>query len=479
MNPAMRFLTANAWALTPTVFDALCAIIESHARGEKNQASAMDLGSDEPATQPAMQIIGDAAVIPVVGVLARYSSQVNGMCQDHGRSAESLQADLQAALVNPNVRRVILRIDSPGGSVAGTAETGDMIRRVSAAGKPVIAFVDGAAYSAAYWLASQCDQIIASADTAGVGSIGVLTTMLSRAADTASGKLLVVRSTPLKAVGVGPITDEQLASVQRSIDDIHEAFAIAVQAGRGLTDAQIATIATGELFVASKAIAMGMVDGIASFDDVLNGGQQTNVPPSTQTYVPTISASTRHQGKTTMKLTAQALAALIVAESAHAALISQAAIAGDDEPAICAKIAAAKTGEAQARIVALEQELSARDAALAEAKAKHDAETAAHAKTAAALTLAQGKQAKLAALATVSDPGGSPTETNTAGLTGEAKWRAEFAASARLQAELDGDADAYVAMQKLEAKHGRANIRQRVKTIDHDAPEPADAADAA
>jgi signal peptide peptidase SppA len=105
------------------------------------------------------------SVITVRGVLTKYSQ----FCGPAG--TEQMARWIQVANSDPRIDAIVLRIDSPGGMVAGTETLAGTIRQTS---KPVIAFVDDLAASAAYWLASECDEIIANNTTAQIGSIGVL-----------------------------------------------------------------------------------------------------------------------------------------------------------------------------------------------------------------------------------------------------------------------------------------------------------------
>lgn len=399
LSPALRFLTSHAWAIEPGVFDAMQGVLERHAAGIRQVQEPLAIVDDLAATdlEPAMEILGHTAVIPVRGVIARYASQVNGICQDQGRSADSLQADLAAAGADPRVRQVVLRIDSPGGTVAGTAETADAIRRLSAAGKPVTAYVDGMAASAAYWLASQADEIIASAPTAEIGSIGVITAYLdaSAARDKQGVKVHVVRSVDLKAPGTAneSLSPEQLASIKRLIGDLHGAFTDAVAAGRGLTEEALARVTTGELFVAEKAQALDLIDGVEAWPDLLarldgmaaiEDRAKAALRPAAarSTTVTTAAASAANPEDHPMKITAAVLLALVAAHPDHTALISERAKAGDDEGQI-------RDAIAEKRISDLTAQLTTARSTIDQAQAALTAEQAAHAQTKAELAQAK------------------------------------------------------------------------------------------
>ena len=395
MTPALRFLSAQHWAIMPSVFDALITIIERHDAGirvpadelsavrsavrqRREQAGLFD--GEDGGGEAVMQVRDGAAIIPIRGVIARYSDQVNGACQDQGRSAEAIQADLARAISDPRVDRIILRIDSPGGSVAGTAETGNAILAARASGKRVVGYVDGLAASAAYWLASQCDEIVASSSTALVGSIGVITAYMdaSKAQEAKGYKLHIVRSVALKAPGTGneKLDPEQLASISRMVGEMHAAFVSAVATGRGLDAAQMEAAGTGEVFTATTGMAMGLVDRIATFVDAVasRGMGAIQMQATVEKTLPsTNQAPAKPIKESLMPSSLEQMAELIAAHPAHAVLISGMAAKDASEEQIKAAVHAADEqaakAKADAELVEIKAKLAAADARIAEANA--------------------------------------------------------------------------------------------------------------
>lgn len=391
MNPAIRFISNQHWAIVPSVFDSLLQIVERHDAGiratqeqiraaQTLRPAAGMFGMDgEVGGEPVMQIRGDTAVIPIRGVLARYADQVNGACQDQGRSAESIQSDLARASANPSVSRIILRIDSPGGTVAGTAETGMAIRAASEAGKHVIAYVDGLAASAAYWLASQADEIVASAAGSLVGSIGVITAMVdaTKAQEKQGYRVHVVRSVSLKAPGTAneSLTPEQLASVEKVITDLHSQFTAAVMSGRSMDQAAMDRAATGEVFTAADGIGMGLVDRISDWAALMADQSRTRGTDATQKQDSAVkSASTaiapEHAKESHMAKSLEQAAALAEKHPAHAGMILALAAKDHTEEQILAAIKAKDDEAAKAKADA---ELAGLKASVADLTAKLDA----------------------------------------------------------------------------------------------------------
>lgn len=189
-----------------------------------------------------------------------------------GTSTVQARREIRAASADPNVSGILLAIDSPGGTVAGTS---DLAAEVKAARKrkPVWAHVDDLAASAAYWIASQADAVYVNSPTAFVGSIGTVLTVLdmSAAAEKEGIKVLRFSTGPLKGAGEPgtEITDEQKAEFQKLVEDAQTHFDAALKSGRGLTDRQLSAVRTGGLFSAKEAIDRKLIDGIRPLDATL------------------------------------------------------------------------------------------------------------------------------------------------------------------------------------------------------------------
>lgn len=183
-----------------------------------------------------------------------------------------LREAVRNAASNPDVTAIVLRIDSPGGTVAGTADLGAEIAAAKRR-KPVYAFVEDLAASAAYWLASQATKVYANTETALVGSVGTYFAVydLSRMAENEGIEAVVIRTSPLKGAGFPgeKVTDEQRAVWQELVDGSQKQFTAAVRSGRSMNEAQVAAVAVGRVWQASEALKLKLIDGVKSFDDVL------------------------------------------------------------------------------------------------------------------------------------------------------------------------------------------------------------------
>ena len=236
--------------------------------------SVMDPDDDDADddTDPGYQVVGGVAVISIVGNLVKYDEWWTEMMG--GISTLTLQNKLQAALDDPNVNATLLIIDSGGGMMNGTV---DLASVVAGSDKPVWAYVSDTCCSGAYWIASQCDEIWAN-DAAQIGSIGVYMAVAdtSQMYKKAGVELTIIKAGDLKGIGVDgtPLTDEQASELQREVDDSYDLFVSRVASGRGdrLKDAK--AVATGQAWIASKALDMGLIDGIATLNDVAGKLQQ-------------------------------------------------------------------------------------------------------------------------------------------------------------------------------------------------------------
>jgi signal peptide peptidase SppA len=197
---------------------------------------------------------------------------MKGQSSFGGTSTVQLRRDIRQAAADPNVSAILLDVDSPGGTVAGTADLAAEVRAARRK-KPVWAHIDDLGASAAYWVASQADQVFANDKTALVGSIGTLMTVydFSAQAEKEGVKALVFATGPLKGAGAPgtPVDESQRAYFQKLVDDSQASFDAAVRTGRGMTAAELAAVRTGGVFTAAEALDLKLIDGIRSLDRTL------------------------------------------------------------------------------------------------------------------------------------------------------------------------------------------------------------------
>lgn len=281
LKTIIEYMTDSAWLVEPGMLEQFCHIVERHIAGEKLSddeivaATRYNADAKPAAAARSFEITPDGtAIIPVTGVIAKYSRMVNGSSQPAGTSIEQLNKQLTEARADGLVKKIFLHIESPGGSIAGLADFADAVYAASFE-KPVVAFADDMAASAAYWIGSQANTFYGNA-TAAIGSIGVYTLFVdsSQRAAQMGLKFHIVRSGPNKGVGAPgvQVSDENIAVIQERIDGLYEMFLAAVLRGRasaGLGAEGLVALADGRVFLGAEAAAGKLIDGVMPLAEAL------------------------------------------------------------------------------------------------------------------------------------------------------------------------------------------------------------------
>lgn len=186
---------------------------------------------------------------------------------------EEILANVKAA-ADSDAHTIVMRIDSPGGDVAGVLDTARELRKVAAAnGKRLLAYTDGVMASAAYALGCAAEEITISA-TACIGSIGVIEALVDiTEADRAQGiQWTLVTSGKLKGTGNphATLSDAGAAEVQQHVDDMAAEFFEWVQEARGFDPAPL----EAAVRVGKRAIGDKLADKVASWSDFLTYASQ-------------------------------------------------------------------------------------------------------------------------------------------------------------------------------------------------------------
>lgn len=199
------------------------------------------------------------AVVRMSGLLMKSQSSLGGT------STIQVRRDIRQAASDPDVGGILMLIDSPGGTVAGTHDLAVDVKAASKS-KPVWAHIDDTGASAAYWIASQADRITINSPTAIAGGIGTFQVVndLSGAAEKAGVRTLLFSTGPLKGMGTPgtKITDEQAAHYQHLVDSAQVSFDAAVKSGRKLSAKEMATVRSGAVYTGNQAMDMRLVDAV-------------------------------------------------------------------------------------------------------------------------------------------------------------------------------------------------------------------------
>ena len=260
------------WAIVPDkladIMEALTMRGASEAAFERDARIAASLPRRAPVAAGSMH--GSVAVIPLYGSIMPKANMLTEF--SGGTSVAQFVQQVRAAVDNPDVSAIVLDVDSPGGAVSGVPEAADALHAMRGK-KPIVAVANTLMASAAYWLAAQADSIVASA-SADVGSVGVYTVHrdVSRAMANEGITHTVVKAGKHKAEGMPfePLSAEAREEMQGRVDEAYEQFVGAISRGRGVNAAAIrAGYGEGRVLSAQRAFAAGMVDRIASLDDVI------------------------------------------------------------------------------------------------------------------------------------------------------------------------------------------------------------------
>jgi len=187
--------------------------------------------------------------------------KVQGLIRGNQDRVEALER-----LSRSRARAVIVHIDSPGGTTAGSEQLYDALRALQAK-KPMVVVVDGLAASGAYIAAISADHIIAQ-DTSLVGSIGVLFQYpnFTQVLKTIGIQVEEVKSSPLKAApnGFEPTSPEARAAIAAIVTDSYGWFKDLVKDRRKLDAAQLAAVDDGRVFTGRQGVGLRLVDGLGN-----------------------------------------------------------------------------------------------------------------------------------------------------------------------------------------------------------------------
>ena len=241
------------WAIEPDTFNNLEALVSKDAPVLENTRT--------------VRIQNGVAVIPVSGVITGrmdFLTYVLG-----GTALDILAKDFRTALENSDIRAIILDFDSPGGIAVGPAEMADMIFNARG-NKPIISYVGRNCCSAAYWLASAADKIVAH-PAALLGSIGVVTAVpVQEQPDESGTKCYEIVSSNAKAKRPDPRTEDGIKTIKAELDALESQFIGSVAKFRNISEEKIRNdFGKGSVVIGHEALQRSMADELGSFESVL------------------------------------------------------------------------------------------------------------------------------------------------------------------------------------------------------------------
>lgn len=277
---------AQLWACEPNYLAKIASVYENHKTVSKDYLASLNLSNQKVnscSTVWLEDFAGDVSnvegtarkngtkqyvrLIPIMGAMfkrADWLEEASG-----AKGTQQIINDINAANADESITAIVLHIDSGGGTVDGTETIANIVANSK---KPIVSFIDGLAASAAYWVASQSANIIASETTAQIGAIGVITKHVDNSAkyqlQGQKVSYLVSQGSENKIVGndTQALSENDIKMITVSLTKTNEIFINTVKQGR----ANIASEAfSGDIFMANEALDMGMIDSIGTLQDAV------------------------------------------------------------------------------------------------------------------------------------------------------------------------------------------------------------------
>jgi protease-4 len=224
-------------------------------------------------TSDSMAGLGDAvAIIYVEGpiVMGKPESEFSSSGIAY---SETIVRYLRDAQKNSSVKAIVLRIESPGGSVVASREIYDELAKMRATGKPIVASFGEIAASGGYYISAGADKIYAHPGTL-TGSIGVISIIpnLEGLTEKIGVKMIVIKSGPHKDEGSGfrDLTTEEREIWQKLIDETYADFVDIVVKGRHLDSARVKQLADGRIYTGKQAKELGLADELGNLDTAVD-----------------------------------------------------------------------------------------------------------------------------------------------------------------------------------------------------------------
>ncbi|HEY9731438.1 MAG TPA: signal peptide peptidase SppA [Drouetiella sp.] len=188
-------------------------------------------------------------------------------------STDNVLKQFRKAIKNDHVKGILLRINSPGGTVSASQEITGVLKSFRKTGRPVVVSMGDLTASGGYYVASASDRILAEPGTL-TGSIGVIMHLMNLKG---LGDKLGVQSEVIKtglykdiASSYRPITPEERSILQTLCNDSYDQFVNAVAEGRKMNVAEVRQIGDGRVYSGRQALKLHLVDQLGGYDDALD-----------------------------------------------------------------------------------------------------------------------------------------------------------------------------------------------------------------
>ncbi|MFJ3456745.1 signal peptide peptidase SppA [Scandinavium goeteborgense] len=206
-----------------------------------------------------------------VAVIFANGAIIDGEETPGNVGGDTTASQIRDARLDPKVKAIVLRVNSPGGSVSASEVIRSELAAARAAGKPVVVSMGGMAASGGYWISTPADYIVANASTltGSIGIFGVINTV-QNSLDSIGVHTDGVSTSPLADISMTKALPQEVQDLmQLSIENGYKRFITLVAQSRHSTPEQVDNIAQGHVWTGQDAKANGLVDSLGDFDDAV------------------------------------------------------------------------------------------------------------------------------------------------------------------------------------------------------------------
>ena len=213
------------------------------------------------------------ALVEASGDIVDGSATSGPFSGDSVIAGDDMARAIRQATADKDIKAILLRVDSPGGSVTASDQILDAVKKAQAAGKPVVVSMGSVAASGGYYISASADKIVAEPGTI-TGSIGVFTGKVSinntLGLIGVNSELVGVGKNALMESDLAPYTPEQWTAINAQADAIYADFTKKVADGRKLPLAKVQEVAKGRVWSGADAATRGLVDKLGGFWEAAN-----------------------------------------------------------------------------------------------------------------------------------------------------------------------------------------------------------------
>lgn len=262
-------ITSTPWMITPEALRIMLEIFDAHLSGTISQEDIrIRLQNADGQPKERFSRHGSVGVLALAGPIfpkANLMTELSG-----ATSLEQFRNDFRTMLVDDSIDSILLDIDSPGGLSAMVDEMATEVHEATKV-KPIYAISNTAMNSAAYYIGSQANKVY-STPSGQLGSIGtyMVHTDDSERQEKLGFKDTVIKAGRFKAATIEPLTEDSHGYMQEYVNRTNDQFIGAVARGRNVTEDEVRkNFGEGGILTPTQALEAGMIDGIATFDDVV------------------------------------------------------------------------------------------------------------------------------------------------------------------------------------------------------------------